>query len=376
MAQPRVGVVGAGQLARMMLPEAIALDVGLALLAADPADAAAQRCPDVTVGGDLAAFATACDALTFDHELVDPDALARAAEAGAVLRPCPRALRFAQDKVHQRTQFAAHGLPVPEHAIAEHADGVRAAGEALGWPLVLKAPLGGYDGRGVVTVDGPDAAGAALEALGGPPALAERAVTLDAELAVLVARRPSGETVRYPPTLTVQAGGICTELLAPADLPPAVLEAAGAVADRVAALVDAVGVLAIELFVEDGEVLVNEVATRPHNSGHWTIDGAVTSQFANHLRGVLDWPLGSTAMTVGAAATVNVLGPADGHDPRAARAATLAVPGVAVHWYGKGARPGRKLGHVTAVGEDAAETRARAQRAAAILLGEEAGDGR
>ncbi len=375
MTHPRVGVVGAGQLARMMLPEAIALDVGLALLAADPSDAAAQRCPDVTVGGDLVTFAADCDALTFDHELVDPAALGQAVEAGAVLRPSPRALRFAQDKIHQRTQFAAHGLPVPEHAVAEHADGVRAAGEALGWPLVLKAPLGGYDGRGVVTVDGPDAATTALEALGGPPVLAERTVALDAELAVLVARRPGGETVRYPPTLTVQVDGICTELLAPAGLPAAVLDEATAVADRVGAVVDAVGILAVELFVEHGRVLVNEVATRPHNSGHWTIDGAATSQFANHLRGVLDWPLGATTMTVGAAATVNILGPADGHDPRRARAATLAVPGVAVHWYGKGARPGRKLGHVTAVGDDPSETRARAQRAAAILT-EEADDAR
>lgn len=374
MPSPRVGVIGAGQLARMLLPPAIDLDVGLAVLAASAEDGAAQVAADVTVGADLATFAAGCDVVTFDHELVDPDVLAAAVDAGARFEPSPAALRYAQDKAYQRHAFSRHGLPVPEHDVAADVDAARQAGETLGFPLVVKAPRGGYDGRGVALAADVDALAEAVAAVGGGPVLCERQVELTAELAVLVVTSPSGDRVVYPPVFTVQEDGICTELLCPAPLPPAVLTQAAEVARAVADVVGATGVLAIELFVEGEQVLINEVATRPHNSGHWTIEGAHTSQFANHLRAVLDWPLGSPELACGAVATVNVLGPADGSDPRTRRAAALAIPATAVHLYGKHARAGRKLGHVTARAADLPEARRRAHTAADLLTRSEPRD--
>jgi 5-(carboxyamino)imidazole ribonucleotide synthase len=369
---PIVGIVGAGQLARMTAQAAIPLDVRLRLLAADPADSAAQVCPDVTVGTPAEAlvdFAATCDVVTFDHELVDPVALATALGDGRVLRPSPAALRFAQDKDYQRAAFAAAGLPVPAHAMVVDAEAAAQFAVGVGWPIVLKSPRGGYDGRGVAVVERSEDLDAVWARMGDAPLLVEERVPIVAEFAVLVVRRPSGHSAVYPVVQTVQSDGICTEMLVPAGVPPDVVREAEEVGRTVADIVEAVGVLAVELFWDGDRILVNEVATRPHNSGHWTIEGAVTSQFANHLRGVLDWPLGDTARTAAAVATVNLLGPPDGSDPRARRADALAVPGAAVHLYGKAARAGRKLGHVTAVGDDPLETLARARRCVQLLEG-------
>ena len=381
---PVLGMVGAGQLARMTHQATVGLAIDLRVLAAARGDSAAMVTPGTTVGSwdaleDLDAFADGCDVVTFDHELVDPGHLTALEERGHVLRPSAAAERWAQDKRHQRRELHAAGFPVPRHAPVVDAEDLVRFGDESGWPVVAKATRGGYDGRGVWVV--PDAAAArqlAAEAsAAGTDLLAEELVEMDRELAVAVARRPGGDQVRYPVTETVQVDGICVETLAPAPVDLDVAEAATDLAGRVVDHVAGVGIVAVELFLAtDGRLLVNELALRPHNSVHWSIEGARTSQFQNHVRAVLDLPLGDPGLAAPAVATVNVLGPADGSDPRSRLGDALAVPGVAVHLYGKDARPGRKLGHVTAVGDDAADVRRRARQAAGRLTGEDAGAAR
>jgi len=348
-----VGIVGAGQLARMTHRAAIDLGVDVLVLAATGDDAAVRGGARHIMGShtdldDLRGLAARCDVVTFDHEHVPPEHI-RALEAdGVAVRPGSRAALAAQDKLHARRLLGEElGLPVPPFApVATTADVERFAAEQ-GWPVVLKARSGGYDGRGVQIVHDPDAAAAVLGA--GGDWLAEAFVALDLEVAVLVARRPSGEAVVYPLCETVQQEGMCRELCVPAPLGAAQAAQAEAMALAIAAAIDAVGILAVELFVSGGRLLVNELALRPHNSGHWTIEGAVTSQFENHLRAVLDLPLGDPATVAPAVAMVNVVGPPGGGDPADRLAAALAIRGAHVHLYGKEARPGRKLGHVTAL---------------------------
>jgi 5-(carboxyamino)imidazole ribonucleotide synthase len=366
----RVGMVGAGQLARMTQRAAIDLGVALTVLAEDADAPAAAAGAGVEAGApdDPAALdrlAARVDVVTFDHELVDGAALARMAARGVAVRPGPAALACAQDKLLARETFARLGLPGPAHAVASDEAGVAALAAAHGWPLVAKARRGGYDGRGVAVVADEEALAAVL-ARGGEW-IVERCVPIAVEVAVVLARRPGGETAVYPVVETLQRDGICHELVMPARVPADVAARAVEVATALADGIDAVGICAVELFVtSDGEVLVNEIALRPHNSGHATIEGAVTSQFHNHIRAVLDWPLGDTAMRAPVAATVNVLGADDG-DVAARLPAALAVPGAHVHLYGKASRPGRKLGHVTVLGDDAEAALVAARRAARAL---------
>jgi len=369
---PTVGIVGGGQLARMMLTAASELGIDARVLATDSDESAPGVWPHTTVVPDLddaalGPFAMEVDALTFDHELVDPEVLAALERHGHVLRPGARALAFS-DKAHQRTTFAAAGLPVPRFAVVDDARAVEGfAASVGGWPVVVKPPRGGYDGRGVHLVDGPDEAAALLEGIGGA-VVVEELVDIDAELAVLVVTRASGGHVRYPVVGTVQVDGICHEVVCPPPVAPEVVAEAERVATAVAEVVAAVGVLAVELFVSGGRVLVNEVAPRPHNSGHLTIEATTTSQFENHLRAVLDWPLGDVAPLAPAAVMLNVLGDPTAGDPAVHRPDALAVPGAHVHLYGKSWRAGRKLGHVTALGPDVGSARATA-RAALDALG-------
>ncbi len=371
----RVGMVGAGQLARMTQRAAIDLGVHLTVLATrddEPAVSAgaAHRLGAADDAAALAALAERVDVVTFDHELVDAGALATLEARGIAVRPSPSALRVAQDKLVARETFAALGLPGPEHRLATDREGVAELAARHGWPLVAKARTGGYDGRGVQLV----ADEQELEALlaRGGAWIVEQRVALVTEIAVLIARRPGGEHAVYPVVETVQRDGICHELIMPARIPAEVAERAVAVARTLAEGIGAVGMLAVELFVTaDGEVAVNEIALRPHNSGHATIEGTATSQFHNHLRAVLDWPLGTTGMTAPYAVTVNVLG-VDDADVMQRLPAALAVPGASVHLYGKSSRRGRKIGHVTVLGHDAEEALASARRAAALLT---SGDG-
>lgn len=364
--RPTVGVVGGGQLARMLMAPAARLDLPIVLLAhAD--DAAAPFCRDLLVGrpdvDGLRALAEACDVLTVEHELVDLDVMRTLEAEGHVLRPSPATLAIATDKVRQREVLGPAGIPVAPWIVTALADEVDGFAATRGWPLVLKRPRGGYDGRGVYVADDLAAARDVLNEVAGP-VLVEPALHLEHECAVLVARRPGGELVVYDPVMTDQRDGMCREVLSPAPLADAHLTEARRIAQRVAEVVEPVGMLAIELFVSGGQVLLNELAARPHNAGHVTIEGATTSQFENHLRAVADLPLGSPR-PLAPAVMVNVIGGAS--DPRDHLGAALRSDDVHVHLYGKGYRPGRKLGHVTAVGPDLDRALDRARRAADAL---------
>ena len=371
---PVVGMVGGGQLARMTHQAAIALGQSLRVLATSPDDGAALVAADTVIGQhtDLEAlrrFAKGCDVVTFDHEHVPGDHI-RALEAdGVTIHPSSDALVHAQNKRVMRDRLTAMGVPSPAWApVTEAADVARFAVDH-GPTVVVKAATGGYDGRGVWLLSDPAEVAPLLAS--GVPLIVEEKVRLRRELAAVVARSPWGQVAAYPVVETVQRDGICVEVLAPA---PALTAdravQAQELAIRIATALGVVGVLAVELFeTAGGDLLVNELAMRPHNSGHWTIEGARTSQFEQHLRAVLDYPLGATSLTAPAVCMANVLGGAPGGPTIDERLHHLlaADPGIRVHLYGKQPRPGRKLGHVTALGEDMAEVRTRAATAARWL---------
>jgi 5-(carboxyamino)imidazole ribonucleotide synthase len=371
---PVVGMVGGGQLARMTHQAAIALGQSLRVLAVAPDDGAALVVADVHVGHhtDLAAlrtFAKGCDVVTFDHEHVPNEHIEALAADGVTVYPPAAALRYAQDKRAMRERLAELGVPCPRWARVTDAAGVAAFAAEVGWPVIAKAARGGYDGRGVWPLA--DEREAAALVSSGTELIVEERVELRRELAAQVARSPFGQVAAYPVVETVQRDGICVQVLAPApDLPTESAVRAQDLAIRLATALGVVGLLAVELFeTAGGALLVNELAMRPHNSGHWTIEGARTSQFEQHLRAVLDYPLGDTGLTSPAVVMANVLGGEPGGPPVDERLHHLfaADPAVKVHLYGKQVRPGRKIGHVTALGEDMAEVRARAGRAARWL---------
>jgi 5-(carboxyamino)imidazole ribonucleotide synthase len=359
----------------MMQPPAVELDIDLRLLAARGDDSAAQVIPRTTVGderglADLERFAAGLDVLTFDHEHVPTAHLHTLESAGVRVRPGSHALPYATDKAVMRRGLREAGFPVPRFAVIEHPDELESAAEQVGgWPVVLKTARGGYDGRGVWVVESVEQSADAFAAR--VPVVVEERVPFVRELAALVARAPSGQAVSYPIVESVQRDGICVEVLAPA---PGLSESTSIEAQRlaldVAATVDVVGVLAVELFeLADGSVLINELAMRPHNTGHWTIDGARTSQFENHLRAVLDLPLGKPSALAPAAVMVNILGGGEPEVHRALRHVFAHDPEVRVHLYGKEIRPGRKIGHVTVIGDDMDDLRARARHAADYISG-------
>ena len=361
---------------------ASALGLSMAVLAEHPDDAACGVAAEVVLGSpfvaaDLQAFAARCGVVTFDHEQVDLDLVTALAAAGTVVRPGAATLEFAVDKAHMRTVLDQAGVPVPAYQVVDEGpdalDAVERFAATHGWPVMVKAARGGYDGKGVWPVADRAEAAAVIESVAGQ-VVVEELLPLNAELAVVVARRPSGASAAWPAVETAQVGGVCREVLVPGRISADVLDAASALGQKVAEIAGGVGVMAVELFWSGGRLLVNEVATRPHNSGHWTMEGAVTSQFENHVRSVLDLPLGSTAPQHPQVASVNVFGGPEGADPAELLARGLAVEGAHVHLYGKSARPGRKLGHVTVCGDEADVVRARAW-SAAIALGTPVPDG-
>lgn len=374
---PVVGMAGGGQLARMTQQAAIALGVPLRVLAGAPGESAARVVSDVRVGNDralddLLAFAQGCDVVTFDHEHVPGPHIQKLEATGVPCRPGSAALAHAQDKLVMRERLSELGVPCPAYAPVPSPEPrafLEAFGREHGWPLVLKSTRGGYDGKGVWVVGDPAEAEVAdrLQAEG-VDLMVEEHVAFGRELAALVARSPYGQGAAYPIVETVQEGGICTEVISPAPgLPKDLAAEAQSLALRVAEELGVVGLLAVELFETDAGLLVNELAMRPHNSGHWTIEGARTSQFEQHLRAVLDLPLGSTEPTAPYTVMANVLG---GDDPDVYPRYIHVMahdPGVKVHMYGKESRPGRKIGHVTALGADLAEVRERARHAADYL---------
>lgn len=365
---PTIGVVGGGQLARMMLPAAARLGVRLVFLARR-GDAVAAVWPDVVEGepdaDGLRRLAERVDVITVEHELVDLDTLRALAGEGLAVRPSADTLEVAVDKVRQREVLGAAGVPLAPWTLTGDLAVVETFAAEHGWPLVLKRPRGGYDGRGVWMVDDPAAARAVLDEVGGADLLVEPRIALTGELAVLVARRPGGEMAVYEPVETVQVDAMCREVLQPPRVSAVAAERAHDIGVRVAETIDLVGMLSVELFVSGDDVLLNELAARPHNAGHLTIEAAATSQFENHLRAVADLPLGDTRAR-GPAAMVNVVGGAV--DPLERLPAALhAEPSAAVHLYGKDYRPGRKLGHVTVTGPDLDRARHVALHAVDVL---------
>ncbi|MFI8976294.1 5-(carboxyamino)imidazole ribonucleotide synthase [Nocardia asteroides] len=375
-AMPTVTMVGGGQLARMTHQAAVALGQRLRVLAERPEDPAAQVTPDVVLGShdDLSALrkaAVGSHALTFDHEHVPTAHLEVLVAEGVNVAPPPQALIFAQDKLAMRTKLSGLGLPVPAFVeVTAPADAI-AFGDEHGWPFVLKAVRGGYDGRGVwMPADAAEAERLVTDQLAhGVQLLAEAKVDLKRELSAMVARSPFGQAATWPVVETVQRNGQCAVVIAPApDLPEELAARAETMALELAAGLGVVGVMAVELFeTHDGEVLVNELAMRPHNSGHWGMDGACTGQFEQHLRAVLDYPLGDTTPLAPVTVMANILGapeaPAMPMDERLHHLFAR-LPEAKVHLYGKGERPDRKIGHVNVLGDDVAEVREKAERAA------------
>ena len=361
----------------MMAEPAAAMGIPLRLLAEAPGVSAAQVIPDHTVGDytDLATLQTlvkGCGVVTFDHEHVPTDHLHALEDDGVPVRPGPDALVHAQDKVVMRDALDRIGAPTPRHAVVAHVDDVA----DFGFPCVLKTSRGGYDGKGVWFVETRQECTEAFAtaARSGVRILAEERVDFLRELSALVARSPSGQAAAYPVVESTQRDGICREVVAPApDLAPELATEAQALALRIAGELGVTGILAVELFqTADGRVLVNELAMRPHNTGHWTQDGAVTSQFENHLRAVLDLPLGAPDARERWTVMVNILGGEgqtgrlyDGYPHALAR-----DPRLRVHLYGKELRPGRKVGHVNAYGDDLQECLERARHAAAWFAGD------
>jgi 5-(carboxyamino)imidazole ribonucleotide synthase len=371
-----VGVIGGGQLARMMTPPAINLGLEIKVLAEAVGSSAAlatTKVGDYTHLDVVRDFASTVDVITFDHEHVPLPVLEALEAEGVKVNPPSKALAFAQNKLKMRKRLGALGLPMPGWAEIQDAESLQTFIDTHGGVAILKTPIGGYDGKGVRVVRSADDA---MDWLGnlaqyGGSLLAEEKVDFVRELAQLSARRPSGEFKAWPLVETIQENGVCSVVISPAPEASAeTLEKTADIARQVAEGLEVTGVLAVEMFeARDGRLLINELAMRPHNSGHFSIEGSVTSQFEQHLRAVSDLPLGSTEPTAEHAVMVNLLGVDDSNDFVQAYGRALAAHPVAkVHTYGKGPRAGRKMGHVTVVSDDLQFALAEAKGAAAVLL--------
>jgi len=362
---PTVGVIGAGQLARMSIAPATALGVNLLLLAADSNDSAAQITQHVV--GDytdlqtVREFAAQCDVVTFEHELI-PLSIVKALEAdGVVVRPSSASFLYSQDKAAMRQKLQA--FPSPQFQI------VTAVNQVKEFPVIAKAITGGYDGRGVWKVNSEQELGDLLHQM--TKLLVEELIEFDYEIAVMVARSPHGQATTWAPTQTVQKDGICVMTISPApQLSAALSEKAQKLALDIAAEVGVVGVMAVEMFVKGENLFINELAMRPHNSGHWTIEGSHTSQFEQHLRAVLDLPLGDPSMTAPIAVMGNVLGGSKTDMYRPFLHLMARTPALNFHHYKKDVRPGRKIGHVTLLGKDLVELTNEVKHAVDYMSGE------
>ena len=370
----KVGVIGGGQLARMMIPEAIALGIDLKVFAESEGMSAEKSTTvvgDYTNAEQLGWFADGVDVITFDHEHVPITTLQQVEKSGTSVQPPSEALQFAQNKLLMRTRLSESGLPMPEWEEIKTPDQLGRFISSHGGRVIVKTPIGGYDGKGVRVISDANEVEdwfANIDKLGGS-LLAEQLVEFVSEIAVLSARRPSGEWRAWPAVETVQLNGVCSQVIAPA--PNVNQRQALEIAERIAAELQVTGVMAVEMFqTRDGELLINELAMRPHNSGHFTIDGSITSQFEQHLRAVLDLPLGLTDLTSEVSVMVNLLGTEKGTDFLENFADTMyRFPEAKIHTYGKSPRAGRKMGHITMVGDDLETVRSRALLAAAVISG-------
>lgn len=362
---PTIGIIGAGQLARMSIAPAAALGINLILFAQDSSDSAAQISPHV-VGDyrDLAAvleFASQCDVITFEHELVPPSVIKGLEIKGIRVFPTSKSFQYSQDKVAMRQKLEK--FPAPSWKVLNEND------YEFDFPFIAKKISGGYDGRGVWKINSKEEIIKILRE--NPKVLAEELIDFNFEISVMVARSPHGQATSWAPTQTIQEDGICTSTIAPApDLSAALAERAQQLALEIAEEVELIGVMAVEMFVRDDDLFINELAMRPHNSGHWTIDGARTSQFEQHLRAVLDLPLGDPSMTAPFAVMGNILGGAKTDMYRPYLHLMARNPDLKFHHYRKEIRPGRKVGHVTAIGSDLLELTQTVQHAREYMTGE------
>jgi len=370
---PTVGVIGGGQLARMMQPAAIALGIDIKVFAeqeGSSAHYATTQVGDNTNYDQLASFAASVDVITFDHEHVPLVILEKLIANNVKIRPGPAALHFAQNKLAMRQALTEMGLPVPIWAAAKSSAEISRFIAENGPEIVVKTPIGGYDGKGVRVISQASEVADWIEAIDnyGGELLCEQKVPFVRELAQLVARNPSGDLRAWDTVQTVQKNGVCSEVIAPAP-GPVDSDAAKEIANKIADGLDVVGVMAVEIFeTASGELLVNELAMRPHNSGHFSIEGSITSQFEQHLRAVLDLPLGDTALMNEGSVMVNLFG-VDSENGFVENygAAMAKFPELKFHSYQKVPRPGRKMGHITAVGENHLELLAACHEAAELI---------
>ncbi len=374
---PRLGIIGGGQLAKMTAMVGLRLGCDIVVLERSPSSPAANLATHSLVGNwdepsVLAEFAALADVVTLENEFVAARSLATLELLGCPVFPPPSTIALVQDKLVQKQTLAAAGLPVPRCQAVASPEEVVTAAQEFGWPLLLKARRNAYDGKGNATVHAPEEVSAAWKKLGGDQGnelFVEAFCPFTHELAIIITRGRQGEIASYPVVETVQRDHICHLVRAPAAVAPAIADRAAQIGRQAVAAVDAVGSFGVEMFLTaDDEILVNELAPRVHNSGHYTIEACACSQFENHVRAVLGWPLGPTAMVAPAAVMVNLLGQGKGPGWPAGMAGALAVPGAHVHLYGKAVSgPGRKMGHVTALGETLDHAAATAQRAARAM---------
>lgn len=358
----RVGVIGGGQLARMMIPAAVTLGIDLQVLAESEgmsAGLAATSVGDYRNVDEVLRFCRGLDVVTFDHEHVPQAVLRELVAAGVAVHPGPDALLYAQDKLLMRSKLSELGIPTPVWAAVEDSSELGAFLAENGGAAVVKTARGGYDGKGVRLVrdahDADDWFAALAEDANGGALLVEELVQFRRELAQSVARTPSGQITAWPLVESIQREGVCAEVIAPAPSSAGRLSSvASDVAIAIAEGLGVTGVMAVEMFeTTDERILVNELAMRPHNSGHWSIEGSATSQFEQHLRAVLDLPLGPTGTLARWSVMVNVLGgPAVGAMTDRYSIVMNDYPMAKIHNYGKSPRPGRKIGHVNVIGDD------------------------
>ncbi len=371
---PTVGILGGGQLGRMLALAGIRMGLKVRFLSPTP-DGPMQGLGEQIVADwkdpeVLRAFAEGCDVVTSESEWAPADILEQVLPDRTALWPRPETLTLIRHKGIQKSTLAAAGLPVPAFKRCATLEETLAAASDFGYPVMLKQYQGSYDGYGNATARTPEDVTAAWSKLAGEDGLLVEAwAPFVRELSVLVARRPGGEHVVYPVAYTEQRDHRCHAVVVPAEIDPTVAEEARRIALAAVEVVGGVGITAVELFeMPDGSVLINEMAPRPHNTGHYSIEGSYTSQFENHLRAILDWPLGSPELRAPVAVMVNVLGHRSGATGTDGLTEALTIPGASIHIYGKEeVRPRRKMGHVTVTGSDAAETRRLAERAAELI---------
>jgi 5-(carboxyamino)imidazole ribonucleotide synthase len=371
-----IGILGGGQLARMTANAAYKLGLKIAILDPEP-DSPAQQTTNLNVVGSLndmrslENLAEISDLITLENEFVDAPLLEHLESKGVTVYPTAQTVGLVQDKLLQKQLLQANGIGVPPFTAVSSSENILEAAENLGWPIVLKARRNGYDGRGNALVEGPDDVLPAWRKLRGEEQglMVEGYVEFRKELAVMVVRSTKGESVVYPVVETVQKDHICHIVKAPAEVDSETSKKASEIAKRAIEAFDGVGIFGIEMFLLlDNRVLVNELAPRPHNSGHYTIEACVTSQFENHLRAILGYPLGSSSMVLPAAVMVNLLGDSSGVATVRGMEKALAIPGVNLHIYGKKlTRPSRKMGHITVLGESMEEALEKAVKAAGFI---------